>query len=397
MDRVFELYVADKDLHTRSTKLTLPASPYEIADVLEQVGSEKADELYFEVEESHRGEYLVDMLENSITLRELNILAWRIAEMDEGQEAILEGLVKMESRKQGTGRLPYLKLLQLTENTDCCHWVPQARNDSQLGRFYAENGFVEGIDDLPDKLFEMLDFEKIGREMRLAEGGIFTEDSGYVVRHTEMREPEKVPNLDLQKPLYTIAMEIRKAGEENGPWLTIELPLMEGKLEEFQKRFPREEYAYSCIDCAIPFFGEYISGGDAGLQEINGLARIMDFALARDELAKYKAILLATGCRDVRLAAELGRQRSMEEYRFLPYQNENGPEEYAAGWLKKKLGRDAALVPDLGLEELGRRLMERDHVTETNYGPIQRIDGQPIQRFDLERTPGFQMGGMGGM
>ena len=313
------------------------------------------------------------------------------------KEAILEGLVKMESRKQGTGQLPYLKLLQLTENTDCCHWVPQARNDSQLGRFYAENGFVEGIDDLPDKLFEMLDFEKIGREMRLAEGGVFTEDSGYVVQHEKLREVEKVPNLDLQKPLYTIAMEIRKAGEENGPWLTIELPLIEGKLEEFQKRFPREEYAYSCIDCAIPFFGEYISGGDAGLPEINGLARIMDFALARDELAKYKAILLATGCRDVRLAAELGRQRSMEEYRFLPYQNENGPEEYAAGWLKKKLGRDAALVPDLGLEELVRRLMERNHVTETNYGPIRRIDGQPIQRFDLERTPGFQMGGMGGM
>ena len=57
----------------------------------------------------------------------------------------------------------------------------------------------------------------------------------------------------------------------------------------------------------------------------------------------------------------------------------------------QKLGRDAALVPDLGLEELVRRLMERNHVTETNYGPIRRIDGQPIQRFDLEQEQGLAM------
>ena len=150
MDKVFELYVMDKDQYIRSASLTLPASMHELTDALDQTGAESVREMYFEVEESCRGEYLADVLENSITLPELNILAWRIAEMDEGQEAVLEGLVKMEAKKQDSGRLPYLKLLQLTENTDCCHWVPQARNDSQLGRFYAENGFVEGVDDLPD-------------------------------------------------------------------------------------------------------------------------------------------------------------------------------------------------------------------------------------------------------
>ena len=393
MDKVFELYVMDKDQNIRSASLTLPASMHELTDALDQTGAESVREMYFEVEESCRGEFLADVLEDSITLPELNILAWRIAEMDEGQEAVLEGLVKMEAKKQDSGRLPYLKLLQLTENTDCCHWVPQARNDSQLGRFYAENGFVDGVDDLPDKLFELLDFEKIGRETRLAEGGVFTKDSGYVVRHTELRELTKTPDLTLRDPLYTIALEIRKAGEENGPWLTVELPLLEGKLEEFQERFPREEYTYSCIDCAVPFFGEYISGADAELRDINELARMMDFALARGELAKYKAILLATGCQDVELAAELGEQRSMVEYRFLPYQGENGPEDYA----RKKLGQDASLLPGQSLVELGRRLMERDHVAQTNYGPIQRVDVQPIQRFDLERTPDFQMGGMGGM
>ena len=109
------------------------------------------------------------------------------------------------------------------------------------------------------------------------------------------------------------------------------------------------------------------------MQELNDFAQMMDFALERGELAKYKAILLATGCRDVSQAAELGKYRWMEEYRFLPYQDERDPAEYGAAWLKKKLGEDARLVPDQGLEELGRCLMERDHVQETDYGPIQWI------------------------
>ncbi len=397
MDKVFELYVADKNQHIRSAPLTLPASMNELMDAIDQTGAESARGAYFEVEESYRGEFLADVLDDSITLPELNILAWRIAEMDEDQEAILEGLIRMEQKKQKKERLPYLKLLQLTENTDCCHWVPQARNDSQLGRFYAENGFVEGVDDLPDKLFELLDFERIGREMRLAEGGVFTKDSGYVVRHTEMQELKKVPEPDLSAPFFTVTLDIREAGAENGPWLTLELPLPEEKVAEFQEKFPREEYAYTCLDCAIPFFGEYITGTDTELQDINEFALMMNLALARGEIAKYKAMLLATGCQDVELAAELGKQRSMEQYRFLPYQGENSPTEYAAGWLKKKLGEDAALIPKTALESLGQALIERDHVIQTNYGPIRRVDGQLIQQFDQEQTPGFQMSGMGGM
>lgn len=389
MDKVFELYVADED-QKKAMLLTLPASVYEMVDVLERLGTENIDNLYFEFEECYRCEFLVDVLESSITLPELNILARRIAEMDNGQKAVLEGLITMEQKKQKSIHLPYRKLLQLTENTDCCHWVPQARNDSQLGRFYAENGLVEGVDDLPDKLFELLDFEKIGRETRLAEDAVYTRDSGYVVQHTEMRELTNIPDTGLRKPFYTIALEIRRVGEKDGPLLNIKLPLSEGKLGEFQEKYPREEYEYSCTDCAIPFFCGCVEEKKMTLHDLNEFARMMDFALAWGELAKYKAILLATGCRDVKLAAELGKQRSMVEYRFLPYQGENGPEEYA----RKKPGQEASPLPGQSLEEPGCRLMEQDHVRETDYGPIQRVDGQPIQRFDLEQMPGLQMGGM---
>ena len=92
MARFIDQYVADED-RQRSASPTLPATNYEMVDILERLGSENIDSLYFEIDKSYRGEFLTDALESGITIRELNILAWKISEMDEEQEAAFEGLV----------------------------------------------------------------------------------------------------------------------------------------------------------------------------------------------------------------------------------------------------------------------------------------------------------------
>ena len=391
MDNVFDLYVVNRDQPFRTAMLTLPASIYEMVDIAEQVGLEKVEELYFEVEERYRGEYLVNALGRDITIPKLNILAWKVAEMDEEQEAILEGLIKMEQKKQDVPWLPYPKLLQLAENTACCHRVPQARNDSQLGQFYAENGFVEGVDDLPDRLFELLDFEKIGREARLAEGGVFTEDSGYVVRHQELKELEKMPDLIIRRPYYTMLLELSLTEYENGPVFQLELPTTQEHIKALAEKFPLDEHIVRCTDCAIPFFRDCVGEKEMTLWDLNEFAQMMDFALERGEIAKYKALILATGCLDVAQAAELGRQQSMEEYQFQANQGKNGPIACASSWLKKKLGEDAALIPNQGLEKLGHSLMEQGIIADTEYGLIQRTDGQPIYCFYLEPEQGCMM------
>ena len=53
------------------------------------------------------------------------------------------------------------------------------RNDEELGRFLYENEVIEALEDFPDKSAAYLNYEKIGRERRLAEGGVFT-SHGYV-------------------------------------------------------------------------------------------------------------------------------------------------------------------------------------------------------------------------
>ena len=44
MDKVFELYVMDKDQYIRSASLTLPASMHELTDALDQTGAESVRE-----------------------------------------------------------------------------------------------------------------------------------------------------------------------------------------------------------------------------------------------------------------------------------------------------------------------------------------------------------------
>lgn len=75
------------------------------------------------------------------------------------------------------GRL-YLSIngeLAFKQNKDV---VSDVFDDEQLGRFYAGNGFMPEYETLPDKIYEHLDFAKIGREARESEGGVFTQ-RGY--------------------------------------------------------------------------------------------------------------------------------------------------------------------------------------------------------------------------
>ena len=63
------------------------------------------------------------------------------------------------------GELTMQDLRDLAASTDCCH-VVDATDDAQLGRFYAENDFVQEVEGVSDGVFALLDFAKIGKMMR---------------------------------------------------------------------------------------------------------------------------------------------------------------------------------------------------------------------------------------
>ncbi len=184
--------------------LNLPTSPYELLDAVEKLQPDEGAPVPVEIDEYYRFDMLKEYLPRQCDLPVLNALAERLTELTGQEEAAFEGLLKIESRETDAG-IP--RIIDLAYSTDSCHVVDEARNDAQLGRFYAENDFVPDTEKLMDRLFEMLDFEKIGREMRCAEGGVFTE-GGYVVQNSDVKEVFGTLDLAPHEPDYSILMEV---------------------------------------------------------------------------------------------------------------------------------------------------------------------------------------------
>lgn len=380
MNKVFELYIANalRD-EERYAVLDLPATPYEMLDALERAGCRSSEEAYYQVEEYLDFEYLESVISPDCSLNHLNALAEKLSELNDRQSITFEGLLRMEQEKN-EGQISIHTLLQLAHNADCCHVVGEARNDSQLGRFYAENDFFEELADLPDKVFELLDFERIGREQRQAEGGVFTR-GGYVVQNTEL-EQIPLPDDPPPKPDYTVLLEVGhaffNAGENADRSAVIRLPASEEDLDKTLEQLDVaswEECGYACLDCAVPWAREWMED-EENLGTIRPFAEELDQLQRQGQLPKYKALLLATGCEDLQDALEL--VDSVKEMVFSP--EIDSPKDVALAELQTVFDGENLknLLRHLDLDGYGQELIAADHEALTPYGLLHRQDGEPI-------------------
>lgn len=391
MNKVFELYLANaQEDEDRYAVLSLPATPYEMQDALERVGCRSSEEAYYQVEEYLDFEYLESVISPDCSLNHLNALAEKLSELNNRQSITFEGLLRMEQEKK-EGQIPIHTLIQLAHNADCCHVVGEARNDSQLGRFYAENDFFEELADLPDKVFDLLDFDRIGREQRQAEGGVFTQ-GGYVVQNTEL-EQIPLPDDPPPKPDYTVLLKVSRGyfndGQDDGPSVMIRLPASEEDLDKALEQLDVaswEECGYACLDCAVPWTREWIED-EEDLSTIQPFAEELDRLQRQGQLPKYKALLLATDCEDLRDALEL--VDSVKEMVFSPAIY--SPKDVALAELQAILDGDGlkSLLRHIDLDGYGQELVTADHEVLTPYGLICQQNGEPIPSW---RRDGQEIG-----
>lgn len=372
MGRVFDIYLAKQDQPESDAyaELTLPATPYQLQDAFDKLRLAEGESLYWEITEYHHFEELSSLLNDTCGLNDLNALAQRLSELDGQQCTAFAGLLKMEQEKGEA--IPISRLIDLAYSTDCCHVVDEALNDGQLGRFCAENGFLPGLDDLADEVFELLDFEQIGREHRKGEHGVLVERTadhpgGYVEQRDELLKVYKTLDLTPKTPDYTILAKTCYGIE-------VELP--------FPANEPMGTEPVCCIDCAVP----PLIGLTGGMETMDLLAR----RLANMEprvLTMYKALLEATNCKDIQSAEVL--MDSLDEYTFSPQYS--SPIEVAKGELYTIMDNDLALLlPHVNLYQYGQALIQHSGGALTAYGLIERKDGQPMQT--IENQPG--QGGM---
>ena len=398
MDKVFDIYLARQDQPESDAyaELSLPAAPYQLQDAFDKLRLAEGEPPYWEITEYHHFEELSSLLNDTCGLNDLNALAQKLSELDERQCTAFAGLLAIEQRKKQP--IPISRLIDLSYSTECCHVVEEALNDSQLGRFCAENGFCPEVDDLPDQVFDLLDFERLGREHRQREGGVLVNrtadhSGGYVEQRDELLEVYKTLDLTHKAPDYAVLLEVSKGffndpGYDSGRTAQLKLPASPETLDaalEAVGAWDWREAGWSCLDCRAPSLSEIISDAEVGIDFLNDLAqRLAD--MEPKALSTYKALLEATDCKDLQSAEAL--MDSLDNYIFSPQYS--SPAEVAKGELSAVLrDEDAAtLIPHLNLYQYGQALIERCGGSLTAYGLIEREDHQPIRAIENKPSQG---------
>ena len=403
MRSVIDVYLAKRDGpgDEAYATLSLPARPYEILDALERVRPDGPDDVDLAVEEYHGFSYLAPYILPQPDLYGLNALAEKLSELNEYEATAFHGLVRMEADK-ADGKLSVRRLLDLAYSTDCCHVVADVLNYSQLGRFYADNGFVPEVENLSDEAFDLLDFELIGRKMKSGEDGVFMERSadepgGYVVRHEELKQAPSIPAGPPQKPDYIFRLNLRlipaiPAPTDGKKLVEISLPATDEQILtalDMLGASGLNDTMGAILDGPLPGLRSEVFVGSEILLANELAERIR--GMSDQELGVLKAVMGVAGFDTLDDVIELAGRT--DEYSFDP--GIRSVEQAAEAELNAMLGeKDAGLViQHVNLFSFGKALLEQHNTAVTPYGRLQRRDGQPIQA--MEQEPG--MGGMEGM
>ena len=384
-EKVFGVYLAKEDPESDAyAKLDLPAQPWELLDALDKLHLQEGDRLYLEIDDYYDFEELATVLQDrEDSLAELNDLAERLTRLNGVHRTAMQGLIQMETAKGGGG-ISVTRLRDLTESADCCHVVPEALNDSQLGRFYAENGFVPEVEGIPDTVFELLDFTAIGLRARKEEGGVFTR-KGYVLQNSDLKQAPSVAR-EIAEPDYMVLLEV--AGRQgdgpvrdgSGPVL-VKLPAAPEELEAVAQRLDAassQELWWRCIDCVIPEMQDAVSAAGT-IRDVNHFAQTAA-AMSQEQRKVYKAVLEGLRCRD--LSAALQQADTLDEY--ILKEGINSPSEFARETICAKLDEPLAekVLDNLNRHRCGEALMKEEHCIQTGYGLLQRRDEQELRIQD---------------
>lgn len=391
--RMFEVEISRPSSFGAETSatLTLPAAPYEILDALDKARITDERVIYSAEIISCELDYLPQFIRSNTNLHELNYLAGRLSSMNQWELDCFEGMVMMDTLQTQYSPIAIDRLINMTHSMEDCHVVYEAHDDSTLGKFYADNDFVQKLENVPDEIYECLDFGKIGKEMREGEGGVFT-PHGYVVQNGEIAKTyQSGAAIPLEKPDYTVLLRITK-GYFNDPQYDnslvalLKLPANDEDISQaiasVEAASP-EECAFSATDCIVPYLTEkindelYESEGDR-YGAVNELAQQLRRIMGENRIPTYKA-MLETAPKDLSLEEAIDLAGQAADFRLL--REIPSPLEYAqAEILKHDIPLKDELIGSRDLYSYGQKLMDAQGAVGTEYGILLSEDGMTVEQ-----------------
>lgn len=378
---------------THAQELVLPASDYALLDTFEQLHLSPGERPYTEILSYSKFGFLSPLMKEDPDPLKLNHLLRRLDSMDLSDQEIFKALVQMEKEKAPQERVSVDRFIDLAYSTDCCDIHLGVTSDEQLGRIYAENGFMPELDILPKKVFESLNFRQIGREAREREHGIFTA-YGYVIRHTDPQPISQTRDYTLRKPDYMFRIGIRNYPIEGSPQADtdtvayLNLPASEQQFQAVLDQLGNSDWLGTAMDSfesVLPNFEKAVISTE-DLPELNDLAKCIQQIEASGQLTKYKAVLGQLECPDISSAITVAEH--LEEYILDP--KCLSAQDYAEANLRNLLDDSEAelLLPNVNLWSYGKVLMQNENAALTPYGALTRQDGQPVQALAAQPRQG---------
>lgn len=385
MDRILRVSLSPRDYQSNQayTHLYLPATPYEMLDVLDKLNVFSPEEVDLEIEEYYGFECLSPALIEDAGFVQLNALMERLSTLDFEQAVAFWGLVKMEKGSYPES-MPFSHLMDYAHHTEECHVLADVHSDFELGKFYCDYGFIDEINDMSDEAYKFLDFGKIGTEMRIAENGVY-EKGCYIVQTGDIPHPDWA--LEFRKPEYSVRLELKNTA--NGKATTLCLPSDPASMDHSLNQIGAEtweEVSYVCTDCRIPRLKDAVTN-IANVAIANRTAQMLD-RLSEEQLPKYKALMDAFQCEDLLEAADYLEELDV----YVLTREMHSPEEVAGGRLKSLIpdpDERANLEDHLNMYSYGNDLLDQGPAVMTEYGYFQRADGEPI--FAEPKQTGMDM------
>ena len=280
----------------------------------------------------------------------------------------------------------------LAANVNRCQVLADIHTDEDLGKFYVKNGFREDLDALPDSAYALLDYAKIGKQMRESEAGTFT-PHGYVVRTEELEPlPEHEPQREIS---YMIRLTLMNHENEQKT-AVLDLPATEQLLLEVQEELDAPEWydaQFTGCDAIAPQLNSMLTDVE-DLPRINELAQSLQELKAGGQLTKFKAVVSATQCET--LDDVFDRIEKLPQYCFETKICDKDALvrdelEFVLGGkdadlIYKHLNREAYAVDVL--KQCGAEITPYGMVNRADFGPLH----EPIPEQQQEQTLEPQMG-----
>ena len=396
MRKVCEVYlVSSASSDERGVELTFPVSQYEMMDAFEQIHTKSPGDVYWQVDEFYCFDYLAPHLDESMSIFEFNSLTEQLSKLDSYQETALEGLLQMQVKnhmQENSGIITVPELMMLAHNVDHCHVLADVHTDTELGKFCADNDFLPELTALPDSVYALLDYAKIGKQMRESEAGAFT-PHGYVVRTEELQPlPDYEPQRDIN---YMIRLTLMNHENEQKT-AVLDLPATEERLLEVQKELDAPEWydaQFTGCDAIVPQLNTLLTDVE-DIPRINELAHSLLELKANGQLTKFKAVISATQCET--LEDVFDRIEKLPQYCFETKIRDKDALvrdelEFVLG------GKDADLIyKHLNREAYAEDVLKQYGAEITPYGMVNREDfgplHEPIPEQQQEQMQEPQMG-----